>query len=169
MTCRKTQDLPTEWGNTHREGRNGGLAGESDIIQVHSYIFLFALCMNKQKGRFLSVLHAHTRAHAEFLLHHYHPPPSQNTHCAVRGSRQIGGDPSVTKSKNRQPVLPTTDAHTSRRCCKPTTDHRPHWNRSQPHCRSQPTPSTGTSAQRWIYKNTRKVKGRGGVGVGGIK
>lgn len=34
LAWRKTQDLPAEWGNTHREGRNSRLAGESDIIQV---------------------------------------------------------------------------------------------------------------------------------------
>lgn len=31
---RKTQDLPAEWGNTHREGRNSRAWQESDIIQV---------------------------------------------------------------------------------------------------------------------------------------
>lgn len=46
--ARKTQDLPAEWGNTHREGRNRQAWLESDIIPVYTFMFLLPLlCVNK--------------------------------------------------------------------------------------------------------------------------
>lgn len=47
---RKTQDLPAEWENTHREGRNRQAWLKCDIILVYTFMFLLILqCVNKEQ------------------------------------------------------------------------------------------------------------------------
>lgn len=78
--ARKTQDLPAERGNTHREGRNRQAWLESDIIPVYAFVFLFSLpSVKKEQLIFcppppssLTLPHIHYYDFQLLLLHHHH-------------------------------------------------------------------------------------------------
>lgn len=125
--CRKTQELPAEWGNTHR--RNGWRVWHHPSVYFH--VSVHSVWISR---KWVS-LYLHTDT--EFLLHHYNP--KHTLHRAWKRKDGGGGIRGIIHQS--PPKQAASDAYN--RCPNPllekkikkththTSDHRPHCNWSQ--------------------------------------